>query len=131
MFYRYSLTVPASTAKSNPLQKTIYLTHGIIHQVEIGFPPGCAGLVHTALWRFEHQVWPTNPDETFAWDDYNIVIRNENYGLITRPYSLTLSAWSADTIYPHTIVCRIGVRLPEIHRPGSWVKRLLKGEWGE
>jgi len=131
MFYRYPLTVPASTPATDPVETTMYLAHGIIHQVEIGFPPGCAALVHVAIFRFEHQAWPTNPDHDFAWDDYNIVIRSEAFGLTTRPYQLTLRAWSEDNTFPHTIVCRIGIKPPELHRPGSWVARLLKGESGD
>ena len=128
MFYRFSLTVPASTPQTSPVVKVLALTHGIVHQVEVAFPPGCATLVHVSLWRYEHQVWPTNPGESFAWDDYTIVITNEAFGLISRPYTLSLRAWSEDTAYPHTIVCRVGVKLPELHRPGSWVGRLLRGE---
>lgn len=128
MFYRYSLTVPANTPATEPASVVMYLTHGIIHQVEIGFPPGCAGLVHVSIHRLEHQAWPTNPDHAFAWDDYNIVLRNEALGLITEPYTLTMRAWSEDDSYQHTVICRIGLKLPELHRPGSWVKRLLQGE---
>ena len=128
MFYRYSLTVPALTPATALVTTTMRLAHGIIHQVEIGFPPGCAGLVHVGIYRFEHQVWPSNPDHDFAWDNYNIVIRGEAFGLVTRPYQMTLRAWSEDDSYAHTIVCRIGIRSPELHRPGSWVARLLKGE---
>lgn len=131
MFYRYHLTVPPGTTQAAPVTRTMYLCHGIIHQVEIAFPPGCAALIHVAVFRYEHQAWPTNPDGEFAWDDYTIIIRQEHFGLVTRPYTLSLRAWSEDTTYSHTIVCRIGIRLPELHRPGSWVKRLLKGEWGE
>ena len=128
MFYRYSLTVPASTPATAPVILTCALTHGIVHQVEVAFPPGCAALVHVSLWRYEHQVWPTNPDESFAWDNYTIVITNEAFGITEVPYELSLRAWSEDTAYPHTIVCRVGVKLPELHRPGSWVGRLLRGE---
>lgn len=131
MFYRYSLTVPASTPATAPATKTMYLAHGIIHQVEVSFPPGCAALVHAAIFRFEHQAWPTNPDSEFAWDDYTVRITQEDFGLIHRPYTLSLRAWSEDATFPHTIVCRIGIKTPEPHRPGSWVGRLLRGGWGE
>jgi len=106
----------------------MHLTHGIIHQVEIAFPPGCAGLVHASIWRYEHQAWPTNPDHKFAWDDYNLVIRNESYGLVDHPYLLYLRAWSEDDSYQHVIVARIGIKKPDLYRPGSWVRRLFSGE---
>lgn len=128
MFYRYSLTVPANTPSTAPIATTMRLSHGIINQIEIGFPPGCAGLVHVSIFHFEHQAWPTNPDNDFAWDDYNVTIRNEAFGLVTRPYNLTLRAWSEDNTFPHTIVCRLGIQRPLPHRPGSWVARLLRGE---
>lgn len=131
MYYRYSLTVPADTPTTTPVTQTMHLAHGIIHQVEVGFPPGCAGLVHVAIFRFEHQAWPSNPDDEFAWDDYNVKIDREFFALITRPYELTLRAWSEDTTFPHTVVCRIGLKQPDPHRPGSWIHRLLRGDSGD
>lgn len=128
MFYRYSLLVPPATPATTPVIATMHLCHGIIHQVEVAFPQGCAALVHAAIFRFEHQVWPANPDHDFAWDDWTVVVRNEAFGLVTRPYALTLRAWSEDDSYSHTIVCRLGLRSPYPHRPGSWVSRLLRGE---
>lgn len=128
MFYRYSLLIPASTAQAAPVSTTMQLAHGIVHQVEIAFPPGCAGLVHVAVFRFEHQRWPTNTDQQFAWDDYTIVMRNEKFGLVSQPYTLTLRGWSEDTTFDHTVVCRIGIKKPDLHRPGSVIGRLLRGE---
>lgn len=128
MYYRYSLDVPAATLQIAPATTTMHLCHGIIHQVELAFPPGCAALVHASVWHLEHQAWPTNPDQSFAWDDYTILITEESYGLTTPPYHMTLRAWSQDNTYQHTVVCRIGIRLPAPHRPGSWVARLLRGE---
>lgn len=128
MFYRYSLTVPASTAQSAPVETIMRLTYGIVHQVEIGFPPGCAALVHVSIHRYEHQAWPTNPDEQFAWDDYNVRITGEEFPLLAAPFTLYLRAWSEDTSYAHTITARIGLKIPLPQRPGSWIKRLLQGE---
>lgn len=128
MFYRYSLTVPPLQSILTPVSTTMVLSHGIVHQVEVSFPPGCAALVHASIWHLERQVWPTNMGSDFAWDDYTIVMRNETFGLTTHPYELTLRGWSEDDIFPHEIACRIGIRKPEPHRPGSWVARLLRGE---
>lgn len=128
MFYRYSLTVPACTPATAPTSTIMYLAYGIIHHVALSFPPGCASLVHASIWRLEHQLWPTNPDQQFAWDNFTIVNRNESFPLVTRPYRLTLRAWTEDDTFSHKIVCRIGLRLPEPHRPGSWVARLLRGQ---
>ena len=127
MIYNYSLTVPAARPETNPAVKTMLLSYGIVYQVELGFPPGCAALVHVSIWHLEHQVWPTNPDESFAWDDYTIRFTSEEVGLITPPYVMELRAWSEDASYPHTVVCRLGMKKPQPQRVGSWLGRILTG----
>jgi len=128
MDYRYSLTVPAGTLQSTPARKVMRVGRGILQTIEIGFPPGCAGLVHVYVSHWEQQLWPWNTDEGWAWDDYNIVLRNINFGVSTPPYLFHLCGWSEDDTYSHRICCRLGIRRPELHRPGSWVARLLRGE---
>lgn len=131
MHYDYTLTVPANTLKTDPAKLTMYLCHGIIHSLDIAFPEGCAAWVHAVIYRFEHQAWPTNPDGDYCWDNYTVEIRNESFGLTSGPYTLSLRCWNEDENFPHDITVRIGIRVPELHRPGSWVGRLLRGEWGE
>lgn len=130
MFYAYTLEVPPSTLKTAPVVTTMYLTAGIVHQVELSFPPGCAALVHAVIYHFEHQVWPTNPEGDFAWDDYTIVLPRQEYRMASPPYDLSLRAWSEDDFFLHTLTCRLAVKIPEPHRPGSWLNRLIKGETG-
>lgn len=131
MFYRYSLTVPANTAEDSPVSQEMTLTHGIVHSVDVSFPPGCAALVHVSIWRYEHQVWPTNPDADWAWDDYTVEIRGEAFELLDRPYALSLRAWSEDDTFAHTIVCRIGVRGVRASRTSRWLRKIVHGELGE
>lgn len=131
MWFRYSLTVPPKTIQPHPVRKTMPVGAGILHTIEVGFPPGCAGLVHVYISHWEQQLWPWNTDEQWAWDNYNIRMTQLNFGITTPPYRFNLVAWSADQVFPHTIVCRLGTKRPELHRPGSWVARLLKGETHE
>lgn len=130
MFYVYTLYVPANTPKTTPVTTTMHLTAGIVHQVELSFPPGCAALAHAAIYHFEHQVWPTNPEEDFAWDDYTITLPRQAHRMSSPPYDLSLRAWSEDDFFPHTITCRLAVKIPEPHRAGSWIAKLIKGESG-
>ena len=105
------------------------LTHGIIHRVEIEFPAGCAGLAHVAIRRGLHQLWPLNPDATLASDGW-IIAWNEHQELLEEPYTLILSGYNLDDIYPHTPVIRIGL-LPQslqeaATRSASLIERLGK-----
>ncbi len=125
MFYRFSLTVPANTTEADASELEMKLTAGTVYRVGVGFPPGCAGLVHVAIDRFKHQVWPSNLGEWFAWDDYNVDFE-EDYELREVPHSLILRVWNEDELYAHTISCRIGVR---------WFVRAVLGQvarrlWG-
>ena len=111
MFYCFLLTVPAETTEANPAELVMRLTAGTVYRVSVGFPLGCVGLVHVAIDRFKHQVWPSNPGASFAWDDYNVDFAEE-YELREAPCTLVLRAWNEDDSFAHTVTCRIGVRAP-------------------
>jgi len=108
MYYDFSFTIPANTTKASPHTEKVKLTHGIIHRVEVGFPPGCAGLAHCVIREGLHQHWPTNPDGSLNDDSYTISF-NEFLELTRRPYTLTLAGWNLDDTYDHTLEIRIGV----------------------
>lgn len=132
MYYDFSFTIPADTAKSSPEELDVKLTHGVIHRVEIGFPRGCAGLVHLQIRRGLHQLWPTNPQGSFNTDGYIIPI-NEYYELFVEPYILTLVGWNLDDTYVHTLEVRIGIlpsRAPISGGPVTLAVRRLTGRLG-
>lgn len=111
MYYDFSFTIPANTAKASPHTEAVKLCHGIIHRLEIGFPRGCAGLAHLQIKEALHQRWPTNPQGSFNTDGYTIGF-NEHLQFTRRPYILTLSGWNLDDTYGHTLEVRIGI-LPQ------------------
>lgn len=108
MFYTFPVTVPKKTAQLSPQITEIVLGPGEIHQVEIGFPWGCAGLVHVQIWRAEHQVWPTNAGQSFAWNDYNHVF-TESETCQGPGEHWTIRAWNLDKRWSHTVQVRIGI----------------------
>lgn len=116
MFYDFSFEIPANTPKYPLYSQRVNLTHGILHRIEIGFPAGCAGMVHFRIKKGLHQVWPTNSADDFTADGYTIVI-NEFYELLTAPYFLTLHGWSPDTTYPHTLEIRFGILPVDVLQP--------------
>lgn len=114
MEYVFRLTIPANTAKADAESLTCQLTYGTIGRVAVAFPPGPKGLAHLVIYRYEHQLWPTNPEESFAWDNYTIEF-DEEFALTERPYTLSIRGWNEDDTYEHTVTVRF---------------QLLWKEWG-
>lgn len=132
MFYDVSFTIPSNTTKASPLEQDVKLTHGIIHRLEIGFPRGCAGLVHLQIKEGLHQRWPTNPQGSFNTDGYTIAF-NEDQEFFVEPYILTLVGWNLDDTYDHTLEVRIGIsrpRIPISEGPVTLAVRRITGRLG-
>lgn len=108
MIYNFTITTDLNTTYANRKLTRIVLAPGIVHRLEILFPPGPAGLLHVLITDGLHQVWPTNPDEDFASDD-EVVAFNEYYEMRRRPFELQVYTWNLDDSYNHTLILRIGV----------------------
>lgn len=107
-FYDIPVAVPASTLESAPVVVEAEFPPGLIQQVDVQFPTGCVGLVHTFARRGAHQVWPSNPEGNFATNGQTITWQ-ERYELDRAPFVLRLFAWSDDDTYPHTVTWRIAL----------------------
>ncbi len=115
MFYDFAITVPANTAQASPVTQELKLTGGVIHYVEFSFPSGCADitggagpLVHVQLRQPEASYLPTNPDGSFAADNY-VIKFNEHKELKAGEHTLKAVLWNLDDTYAHTVTIRIGV----------------------
>ena len=102
MDYSVDLEVPKSTTAWDPAELRVRLTKGLIIGVRVGFPDGCADLLHCVIVRGIHQVWPTNPDGNYHWNDYVFEIRSE-YPLEDYPLDMIIRAWNDDARNPHTV----------------------------
>lgn len=121
MFYLFSIPVPRSTPESNPLITDLSLGPGEIAEVRVGFPWGCAGLVHVQVWRAEHQVWPSSPGESFAWNDY--VYEFPEAEPVSGPAEhWSIRAWNDDERHDHRVEVALAI-LP--------VERTLLGKIAE
>lgn len=134
MFYDFEVVIPAGRTKAAPVEVEAKLTYGVIHRVEIEFRKGCAGKAHLAIYHFEHQAWPTNPEESFTSDGYTIAF-NESYEFTSAPYTLYLRGWSPTAKFSHTLRVRIGVLSFEAlglkpKKPGV-LERLTKAMMGD
>jgi len=119
MIYSFAISTPANTPKATPVETNLKLTAGIIHQIDILFPTGCAGLAYIAINDGLHQVWPTNPDESFHTDGETISFK-EFYELKSSPHILTVFSYNLDDTYDHDIIVRLGI-LKESEIKGVWL----------
>lgn len=109
MFYSVNLTIPPNTPATAPITLDVPLVPGTVHQVDIQFPTGCAGLAHTVAVRGAHQVWPSNAEGNFHADGYVISWQDE-YDLDAAPFLLRLFGWNLDDTYAHTVTWRFALR---------------------
>jgi len=108
VIYSWDLTTPANTPENVPKEWTLEMAYGVIHQVNIIFPAGCCGLARIKIFRGVNQVWPSNPESSFAGDD-EVVSFREFFSLETKPYQLEAITWNEDDTYDHTIIVRLGL----------------------
>lgn len=125
MVFRYELTVTTDHTRDTPANVQMYVARGIIHGLDICFPPGCAGWVHTHVCLRETQMWPLGGTEDFAWDWYVLEIRNEEVAVLTPPYLLQAYAWTEDDTHEHTLTYRIYERSLEPPTFRRWLARTM------
>lgn len=119
MIYSFAISTDANTAKADEKITKLKLTAGIIHQLDIVFPAGCAGLAYIALFHGLHQVWPTNPDEYFHTDGETLSFK-EFFQLPTEPYVIEAKTYNLDDTYNHAIIIRLGM-LKQSEIQGVWL----------
>uniref|UniRef100_A0A6H1ZYQ6 Uncharacterized protein n=1 Tax=viral metagenome TaxID=1070528 RepID=A0A6H1ZYQ6_9ZZZZ len=102
MDYNVTLAVPKATPATAPAEVVVELAPGLIVEVRVGFPDGCADYVHAVILRGIHQVWPTNPDGNYSWNDYTYVFQ-ESYVVDDEPLELRVLGWNDDTRNLHTV----------------------------
>lgn len=115
MYYQAQLVVPRNTLKSNPLVYRLNVYPGVTEEVWVGFPPGCAGLVHVQIWDKGWQVWPTTPGTSFCWDNY-IFNFEDRYPITAEPLQFVVKAWNLDDTFDHSIFFAVTIEhtTPEV-----------------
>lgn len=124
MYFVTPLEVPKNTAEGSPAIVTLPIGPGTITRWNIGFPAGCAGLVHVIIKRFDHQVLPEGEGESLYWDNYMFEIA-EGLEMDQPPYEVIIEAWNLDDSYSHTVFVGVEVtEFPEV-TPEGLLQRLL------
>lgn len=124
MDYNVTLSVPASTTESAPAELRVPLTVGLIVEVRIGFPDGCADYVHVVITRGLHQLWPTNPSGSYSWN-YHMYEIKASYVLEDEPLALKVVAWNEDTRNAHQVTVGVNILSLEPSRLSRFVQAVL------
>lgn len=124
MFYDFSFTVPTTATAAVRATKDLKLTYGVVHRITMFWWPGPHGLVHVVITQGGHQVLPTNPDESFHYDNYTHVM-DERIPVLEAPYTLRLEGWAVGCDYDHEVKVGVGILPPEAFpeyqkQPGAW-----------
>lgn len=119
MIYRYGITTPAKTYEIDKKKTTLKIASGIVHQLDIVFPPGPCGLLHVAINRGSNQVWPTNPDDNFHSENEAIKYK-EFYRFMAEPLEFTVYTWNEDETHAHLVIIRFGI-LKQSQIQGVWL----------
>lgn len=111
MHYTKQLTVPLDTAAISPASTTIVLPAGILDQVKIYFPGGCARLVHAQIYDGATLLYPKGAATDYAENQFTVDIKDMI--IWDSAKTLTLKGWSPGTGYAHLLTFHFFVRTAE------------------
>ena len=119
MIYSFAISTLKSITEADRVKTDLKLTAGIIHQIDILFPTGCAGLLYVAISHGLHQLWPTNDKEYFHTDGESISFK-EFYELASAENVLSAYTYNLDDTYSHSVIIRLGI-LKKSELQGLWL----------
>lgn len=110
MIYRFEISTKGEGKYTitNKKKTVLRLCRGVIHQIDIRFPPGPQGYLKLHINRAAHQVWPSPSGQYFATDNEPISFR-EHYELVFAPLQLEAWTWNDDDTYEHLVIIRLGI----------------------
>jgi hypothetical protein len=103
MIYLNNITVPQLTFEDAGFIVPVKLNKGVIRKITLGFPYGCAGLVHVVIYDRGTQILPFTLGQSVAWDGY-VAEFIFDYPLKEEPYMLNIHLWNEDDTFQHTIM---------------------------
>ena len=108
MLYETDITVETSNIITNKLKTVVSVTHGVIHQLSVSFPPGCANLVKITIDKGKNQIFPTNPEGNIKGDNVNVQGKTF-HPILEPPYEVDVYGWNDGAAFPHVVTVRLWV----------------------
>lgn len=123
MEYSYPITIPTETTEGEPKRVITKLCAGILREVTVYFPWGCAGYVGIRILHYEHQLYPTNPDQWFTGNEIEIKFLCD-YSILQGWSHFKIEGYNEDDTNPHTPIVTFNIiPITSMVLPGqSWVE---------
>ena len=77
MLYQRTLLIPANTPEATPAEATIVIKYPVISRLKVHVTDGCMGLVKTAVFYGDLQLWPAKEGEWLSGN--NIIVEDEPF----------------------------------------------------
>lgn len=116
----FSSSGDSATIESQELE----VVPGILHNLIIHFPAGCLYLVYARLVQNVQQVYPTNQDAFYCFEDYTLSVGGF-LELKDGETLLKLEGYNEDTEHNHTIRASFSVDPPEILWPDKGLRAVM------
>lgn len=98
---KHIVLLPGMT-EATSTKTTFLVNQGMISNIWVNFPPGCAGLVKFRIYHEGHPFLPVENDAYISGDGtvFNYPIR---YEITDAPEQITIESWNEDDTYAHTL----------------------------
>ena len=109
--YSASLTVPLNTPAITPVTTDLVIPAGVLQNIKIVFPPGCARMTKIAIYDGATLVFPKTAAGYFCEDSFTVNI--DCFMIFDASKTLTVKGWSPGTTYPHVITVHAEAKTSE------------------
>jgi len=108
VLYEVDINILTTHIETNKLKTVIGVTNGVIHQLSVSFPPGCANLVKVTIDKGKNQIFPTNPEGVMKGDGMSVEGKTF-HPILEPPYEVDVYAWNVGATYPHVVTVRLWI----------------------
>ena len=129
MDYVFVLPIPATTAITSPVTRSLRIPKGDITEVRVIFPVGCADLAHVRIFALDKQIYPSNLGSYYQGDGVFFLIR-DRYPLSEFVQEVKVEGYNEDDTYQHTVTVGITVIPSEKARGAGGLADVLRERFG-
>ena len=123
MQFAFPITILPSTPEAKPKREITKVCYGVLKQVSVYFPWGCAGLVGVRIIHYEHQLYPTNSDQWFTGNEIEIKFSCD-YKILQGWSDFKIEGYNLDDFEEHTPIVTFNVLpITTMDMPGEpWIE---------